>query len=158
MAIDLPLLPSKQCHRTNRLHILYDRSAFHCSEYILHCRHNGHDGVSNHLPYDCLLDRLFGRRSQKTSKLRVTGLRVGNSPWTGEIPARMASNVENVSIWWRHHDTAHHLIVNKLRQRQNGHYFADDIFKYYFLEWKALYFDWNLTKVCRIDNTSALVQ
>ena len=39
-----------------------------------------------------------------TSKLRVTGLCVGNSPRTGEFPAQMASNAENVSIWWRHHD------------------------------------------------------
>ena len=23
--------------------------------------------------------------------------------WTGEFPAQMASNAENVSIWWRHH-------------------------------------------------------
>ena len=29
---------------------------------------------------------------------------VGNSPVAGEFPAQMASNVENVSIWWRHHD------------------------------------------------------
>ena len=28
---------------------------------------------------------------------------VGNSPVTGEFPAQMASNAENVSIWWRHH-------------------------------------------------------
>ena len=28
---------------------------------------------------------------------------VGNSPGTGEFPAQMASNAENVSIWWRHH-------------------------------------------------------
>ena len=27
------------------------------------------------------------------------------SPVTGEFPAQMASNAENVSIWWRHHDT-----------------------------------------------------
>ena len=27
----------------------------------------------------------------------------GNSPETGEFPAQMASNAENVSIWWRHH-------------------------------------------------------
>ena len=26
----------------------------------------------------------------------------GNSQWTGEFPAQMASNAENVSIWWRH--------------------------------------------------------
>ena len=38
------------------------------------------------------------------SKLRVTGICVGNSPVTGEFPAQMACNAENVSIWWRHHD------------------------------------------------------
>ena len=46
----------------------------------LHWRHNDHDCVSNHQPYDCLLNRLFRRKSKKTSKLRVTGLCVGNSP------------------------------------------------------------------------------
>ena len=40
----------------------------------------------------------------KTSKLRVTGLRLGNSPEAGEFPAQMANNAENVSIWWRHHE------------------------------------------------------
>ena len=47
---------------------------------------------------------LFRRESKKTSKLRVTGLCAGNSPVTGEFPAQMASNAENVSIWWRHRD------------------------------------------------------
>ena len=46
----------------------------------LRWRHNDHTGVSNHQPRDCLLNRLFRRRSKKTSKLRVTGLCVGNSP------------------------------------------------------------------------------
>ena len=46
----------------------------------------------------------FRRRSKKASKIRVTGLCAGNSPVTGEFPAQMASNAENVSIWWRHHD------------------------------------------------------
>ena len=69
----------------------------------LQWRHNVRDSVSNHQPRDCLLKRLFRRRSKKTSKLRVTGLCAGNSPVTGEFPAKMASNVENVSIWWRHH-------------------------------------------------------
>ena len=27
-----------------------------------------------------------------------------NSPVTGEFPTQRASNAENVSIWWRHHD------------------------------------------------------
>ena len=70
----------------------------------LQWRHNGHDRVSNHQPHDCLLNRIFRRRSKKTSKLRVTGLWAGNSPGTGEFPAQMASNAENVSIWWRHHE------------------------------------------------------
>ena len=69
----------------------------------LHWRHNGHDSVSNHQLHDCLLNRLFRRRSKKISKLRVTGLCAGNSPETGEFPAQIASNADNVSIWWRHH-------------------------------------------------------
>ena len=41
--------------------------------------------------------------SKKISKLHVTGLWQGNSPMTGEFPALRASNVDNFSIWWRHH-------------------------------------------------------
>ena len=69
----------------------------------LQWHHNGHNGISNHKPHGCLLNRLFGRRSKKTSKLQVTGLCVGNSLVTGEFPAQMASSAENGSIWW-HHD------------------------------------------------------
>ena len=84
--------------------------SFGWTEYLTRClllslrwRHNGRYTVSNHQPRDCLLNRLFRRRSKKTSKPRVTGLCAVNSPWTGEFPAQMASNAENVSIWWRHH-------------------------------------------------------
>ena len=73
------------------------------TDVTLQWRQNGHDNVSNHQPHDCLLNRLFRRRSKKTSKLRVTGLCAGNSPGTGEFPAQMASYAENVSIWWGHH-------------------------------------------------------
>ena len=69
---------------------------------LLWC-HNGGSSVSNHQPHDCLLNHLFRCRTQKTSKLRVTGLCAGNSPATGEFPAQMACNVENVSIWWCHY-------------------------------------------------------
>ena len=48
-------------------------------------RHNEHDGISDHQPYDCLPHRLFRRRSKKT-KLHVTGLCVWNSLVTGEFP------------------------------------------------------------------------
>ena len=70
----------------------------------LQWRHNEQDSVSNHQPHNCLLSCLFRLGSNKTSKLRVTGLCAGNSPGTGEFPAQMASNAENVSIWCRHHD------------------------------------------------------
>ena len=73
------------------------------ADQTLQWRHNERDGVSNHQPHDCLLNRLFRRRSRKRLKLRVTGLCAGNSPATGGFPAQRASNAENVSIWWRHH-------------------------------------------------------
>ena len=69
----------------------------------LQWHHNGRDSVSNHQPHDCFLNHLFRCTSKKTSKLRVTGLCAGNSPRTGELPTQMASNAENVPIWWRHH-------------------------------------------------------
>ena len=88
-------------NRFLRLHIVTGVKAKQIK--VLQWRHNRNDSVSNHQHHDCLLSRLFRRRSKKTSKLRVTGLCAGNSPGTGEFPAQMASNAENVSIWWRHH-------------------------------------------------------
>ena len=82
---------------------IYIRIIYLCIFNPLRWRHNGHDSVSNHQPHDCLLNRLFRRRSKKTSKLRVTGLCVGNSPGSDDFPAQMASNAENASILWRHH-------------------------------------------------------
>ena len=70
----------------------------------LQWRHNGRDSVSNHQPPDCLHNRLLWCRSKKISKLCVTGLSAGNSPVAGEFPKQRASNAENVSIWWRHHE------------------------------------------------------
>ena len=75
----------------------------YCTILPLRWRYNGRDGVSNHQPHDCLLNRLFRRRSKNTSKLCVTGLCTENSPGTGEFSAQMASKAENVSISWRHH-------------------------------------------------------
>ena len=48
-------------------------TAFEMPYGTLQWRHNERDGVSNHR-LDCLLSRLFRRRSKKTSTLRVTGL------------------------------------------------------------------------------------
>ena len=85
--------------------IFYINSYPLLSVQALQWRYNGCDGVSNHQPYDCLLNRFYWRGSKKTSKHRVTGLCEGNSPVTGEFPAQRASNAKNVFIWWRHHAT-----------------------------------------------------
>ena len=61
-------------------------------EFPLQWCHKGRDGVSNHQPHDCLLNRLFRQRIHQSSASLAT-----------ELPAQMASNAENVSIWWRHH-------------------------------------------------------
>ena len=81
-------------------HMMFWRRA----SWTLPWRHNDHDGVSNHQPHGCLLNRLFRRRSKKISKLRVTGPLCGEFTGTSEFLAQRASNVENVSIWWRHHE------------------------------------------------------
>ena len=64
--------------------------------------HDGRDVVSNHQPHACLLSRVLGSDQRKHQS--NNGLCAGNSPVTGEFPAKMASNAENVSIWWRRHD------------------------------------------------------
>ena len=73
--------------------------------FTLQWRHNERGGVSNHQPHDVHSTVYSRRRSTKTSTLRATGLCAGNSPVVGEFPTQRASNAENVSIWWRHHET-----------------------------------------------------
>ena len=84
----------------------------------LQLRHNERNGVSNHLPYDCLLNGLFRCRWKKAPKLRVNGLWAANSPVTSKFPAQKASgeflapratNAENISIWWRHHVSTYYV-------------------------------------------------
>ena len=82
---------------------LWDRSIVH-SVCALQRHHNGRDGVSNHQPHDCLLNRLFGRRSKKTSKLRVTGYVWGihrrpvNSPHKWPVKLKMFP-FDDVIMW-----------------------------------------------------------
>ena len=87
---------------------LWGRRGFHENMHdkkpTLQWCHNECDCISNHQPHDCLLNRLFRRRSRITSKLRVTGLWARNSPVAGEFPTQRSSNKENASIWWRHHE------------------------------------------------------
>ena len=54
---------------------IYWRDRWHSSYTFLSSQwlHNGHDGISNHQPHDCLLNHWFRHRLTKTSKPRVTG-------------------------------------------------------------------------------------
>ena len=65
--------------------------------------------VSYHQTNDCLLNRLFRRKSTITSKHRVTGLCTGNSSVTGAFPIQRTSNAKNVSIWWCNNATRKYL-------------------------------------------------
>ena len=81
----------------------------HQIKWAWSCRHYGDVMIgamvsSNHQPHECLLNHLFRRRSKKTSRLHVTGFCEGNSPVVCEFPPQRASNAENASIWWRHHE------------------------------------------------------
>ena len=75
-------------------------------QWTLWWRHNGQDGVSNHQHHHCWLSYLFGRRSKKTSKLRVTGLCVRgihrgpvNSPHKWPVTRKMFPFDEVIMIF-----------------------------------------------------------
>ena len=71
------LFGGKPLHETSWLAIDWDTR----KKKTLQWRNNERDGVSNNRRLDCLLNRLFRRRSKKTSKLRVTGLCEGIHKW-----------------------------------------------------------------------------
>ena len=102
----------------------------------LQWRHNDHDGVSNHQPHGCLLNRLFRRRSKKISKLRFTGLCAGNSPGPvnsphkGPVTRKMCPFDDVIMLLWK--DTISkrtgrlgrfrdHIIVHASKKRPNDH-------------------------------------
>ena len=71
----------------------------------LQWRLNGRDGISNHQPHECLLNRLFRRRSKKTPKLCATGLCAGihrwpvNSPHKWPVTQKMFPFDDVIMIW-----------------------------------------------------------
>ena len=65
----------------------------------LQWRHNDHDSASNHQPHGCLLNRLFRSKSKKTSKLRVTGLCAGNSPYKWPVTPKMFPFDDVIMSW-----------------------------------------------------------
>ena len=78
----------------------------------LQWRHNGRDGVSNHQPHDCLLNRLFGRWSKKHQS--SASLAFVYEEFTGdyEFPAQMASNAEMFPFDDGHHHDGAGLTVS----------------------------------------------
>ena len=82
-----------------------------CSKHIGHpldfaTNSFNHDDAINCRHLYWLLNRLFRWRSKKPSKLRVISFCEGNPPVNDGFPSQRAIEVENVSIWLRHHDTA----------------------------------------------------
>ena len=67
----------------------------HCS---LQWRHNEHDGVSNHQPHDCLLNRLFKAQIKENIKAPRHWPLCGEFTGHRWIPAQRTSNAENVSM------------------------------------------------------------
>ena len=98
--LNINLLSSRET-----LHFWKITCLFRMAITLLQWRHNKRDGVQNH-QRRLFTQRLFRRRSKKTSKPRITGHCGGNSPVTSEFPSQRANNAENVSIWWRHHVTS----------------------------------------------------
>ena len=64
-----------------------------CNKMPLLWRHNEHDGVSNHQPYDCLLNRLFRQRKHQSSAPLAFVWAIHrwpvNSPHKGPITRKM---------------------------------------------------------------------
>ena len=76
---------------------------------ILQWRHNGCDSVSNHQPHDCLLNRLFRRRSKKTSKLRVTGFVRGIHRWIRRTNGQLRGKCFHLMTSSWHNLMRHHM-------------------------------------------------
>ena len=60
-----------------------------------------------------------GCRSKKTTKLHIAGLCGGNPSVTGWFPSQRVCNAENVSIWWRHHESSARMVYMCLTWVQN---------------------------------------
>ena len=68
----------------------------HCD--ALQRRHNGHDGVSNHQPYECLLTVFSGADQRKHQSSASLAFAWGISSHKGSVTRKI------FSIWWRHHE------------------------------------------------------
>ena len=101
---------------------LYDPTISVQTAYSLQWRHNGRYGVSKHQPPDCLLNRLFWRRSKKISTLRVTGLLCGKFTghrWiprtNGQLHGKCVHLItSSCYVQTAYHDTSHWCLIRRI--------------------------------------------
>ena len=98
------MLRTKEILRVSEGCSIWHIPVCHWFVYPLQWRHNGHDGVSNHQPDECLLNRLFSHRSKKyqssASLAFVRGIHRWsvNSPHKGPVTRKMFP-FHNVIMW-----------------------------------------------------------
>ena len=96
------------CYFLSPLISRFSQSVCNCcrtkSIQSLQWRHNGRDGVSDHQPHHCLLNRLFMRRSKKTSSSASLAFVRGINRRPVNSPQKWPVTQKKVSIWWHHHD------------------------------------------------------
>ena len=94
---------SCKCDTNRAGHFTLDAYASRPVACSLLWRHNGRDSVSNHqltFVYPIVYSDADRRRHQSSALLAFVR---GIHRWPVNSSAQMASNAENVSIWWRHH-------------------------------------------------------
>ena len=93
------------------------------------------------------------RKHQSSASLAFV---LGDSPVTGEFPTQRASNAENVSIWWRHHDpsnrdTTHGQFDLRINPRSN----CNHLYPYQngtISDWMSVYKYWKQNKIRNLMN------
>ena len=88
-------------YATATTHLLpCNRIAKHCSDVIMGAMVSQITSLT--VVYSAVYSGADQRKHQSSASLAfVRGFHW--SPVTGEFPAQMATNADNVSIWWRHH-------------------------------------------------------
>ena len=71
--------------------------------FSLQWRHNVHDGVSNHQPHHCLLNRFSSADQRKHQSSASLAFVWGLHRWPVNSPCEWPVTRKNISIWWRHH-------------------------------------------------------
>ena len=103
ITITLLKLGWKQNENFNKFELWWKNRLWNGPQYFCwRGHHNEHDGVSNHQHHHCLLNHLLIQAQIKENiKAPCHWLLCGE--FTNEFPTQMASNMQYISIWLRHH-------------------------------------------------------